>query len=271
MLGNLYDFNPEKDAVDYGSMLEIDRFALHTLQELMQRLRKAYDDYEFHIIYHRLYNYCVLDLSSFYLDILKDRLYISPPASLERKSAQTVMHIILDTVARLMAPILPFTAEEIWNFMPQLNGKENSIHMAALPAANSDWLDASLSQRWERLLTIRAEVTKALEEARTKKLIGHPLDAAVSIFAPQDLYHALLPFADDLRSILIISKASLVNDAKPEGAYESQEVKGLFILVEPAEGEKCERCWIHEPTVGTNSEHATICNRCLGILERIYA
>lgn len=271
MLGNLYDFNPEKDAVDYGSMLEIDRFALHTLQELMQRLRKAYDDYEFHIIYHRLYNYCVLDLSSFYLDILKDRLYISPPASLERKSAQTVMHIILDTVARLMAPILPFTAEEIWNFMPQLNGKENSIHMAALPAANSDWLDASLSQQWERLLTIRGEVTKALEEARAKKLIGHPLDAAVSIFAPQDLYHALLPFADDLRSILIISKASLVNDVKPEGAFESQEVKGLFILVEPAEGEKCERCWIHEPTVGTNSEHPTICNRCLGILDRIDA
>jgi len=271
MLGNLYDFNPEKDAVEYGAMLEIDRFALHTLQELTQRLRQAYDDYEFHIIYHRLYNYCVLDLSSFYLDILKDRLYISPPASLERRSAQTVMHIILDTIARLMAPILPFTAEEIWNFMPQRKEKEDSIHMAALPAANNDWLDASLSQRWDRLLTIRGEVTKALEEARTKKLIGHPLDAAVSIIAPQDLYNALLPFADDLRSILIISRASLVNDAKPEGAFESQEVKDLFILVEPADGEKCERCWIYEPTVGTNSKHPTICNRCLGILDRIDA
>jgi isoleucyl-tRNA synthetase len=269
MLGNLYDFNPEKDTVDYGSMLEIDRFALHTLQKLTQRLCKAYEDYEFHIIYHRLYNYCVIDLSSFYLDILKDRLYISPPVSLERRSAQTVLHIILDMVAKLMAPILPFTAEEIWSFTPQLNGKENSIHMAALPAVNSDWLDDSLSQRWEQLLVIRGEVTKALEEARANKLIGHPLDAAVSIFAPEDLYQALLPYADDLRTILIISKASLVNDAKPEGAFESQEVKNLFILVEPAEGEKCERCWIHEPTVGTNSEHPTICNRCLGILDRI--
>ena len=170
-----------------------------------------------------------------------------------------------------MAPILPFTAEEIWNFMPQLNGKENSIHMTALPAANSDWLDAKLSQRWERLLTIRGEVTKALEEARARKLIGHPLDAAVSIFAPEDLYNALLPFVNDLRSILIISKASLVNDTKPEGAYESQEEKGLYILVEPAEGEKCERCWIHEPTVGANSAHPKICNRCLGILDRINA
>ena len=269
MLGNLYDFNPAKDAVDYGSMPEIDRFALHTLQELTQRLRKAYDDYEFHIIYHRLYNYCVLDLSSFYLDILKDRLYISPPASLARRSAQTVMHVILDTVARLMAPILPFTAEEIWNYMPQIKGEENSIHMTALPAATDDWLDADVSQRWQQLLTIRGEVTKALEEARASKLIGHPLDAAVSIYAPEDLYHTLLPFADDLRSILIISKATLSKDTKPDGAYESQEVKGLFILVEPAEGGKCERCWIHEPTVGTNSEHPTICNRCLDILDRI--
>ena len=215
MLGNLYDFNPEQDAVDYGEMLEIDRFALHTLQELNSRLCKAYDDYEFHIIYHRLYNYCVIDLSAFYLDVLKDRLYISPPVSLERRSAQTVMHIILDTVARLMAPILPFTAEEIWNFMPPRNGKESSIHMANLPAVNSGWLDKALSQRWELLLTVRGEVTKALEAARAKKLIGHPLDAAVSIYAPEDLYQHLLPFADDLRSILIVSKASLVSDAGP--------------------------------------------------------
>jgi isoleucyl-tRNA synthetase len=269
MLGNLYDFDPEQDAVDYGAMLEIDRFALHTLQEITKRLRKAYDDYEFHVIYHRLYNYCVIDLSAFYLDVLKDRLYISPPASLERRSAQTVMHIILNTVARLMAPILPFTAEEIWNFMPPRNGKESSIHMANLPAVNSEWFDASLSQRWELLLTIRGEVTRALEEARANKLIGHPLDAAVSIYAPEDLFQSLRPFADDLRSILIVSKASLVSDAGPEGAFESQEVNGLFIWVEPAEGDKCERCWIHEPSVGTNSDHPKICNRCLGILDRI--
>ena len=269
MLGNLYDFDPEQDAVDYGAMLEIDRFALHTLQEITKRLCKAYDDYEFHVIYHRLYNYCVIDLSAFYLDVLKDRLYISPPASLERRSAQTVMHIILDTVARLMAPILPFTAEEIWKFMPQRNGKESSIHMANLPAVNSEWFDASLSQRWELLLTIRGEVSKALEEARAKKLIGHPLDAAVSIYAPEDLFQDLRPFADDLRSILIVSKASLVSDTGPEGAFESQEVNGLFIWVEPAEGDKCERCWIHEPSVGANSDHPKICNRCLGILDRI--
>jgi isoleucyl-tRNA synthetase len=269
MLGNLFDFDPEKDAVAYESMMEIDRFALHKLQDLTKRLRKAYEDYEFHIIYHRLYNYCVLDLSAFYLDILKDRLYTSPPNSMERKSAQTVMYLMLDIISRLMAPILPFTAEEIWNYMPHHDGKQNSIHMTALPTANSAWKNDQLSQWWEQLLTIRGEVTKALEEARAGKLIGHPLDAAVLVSVPPDLYQTLLPFADDLRSILIVSKASLVNDEKLEGAFESAEVKGLFIGVEPAAGDKCERCWIHEPSVGANSEHPTICNRCLKVLDRI--
>jgi isoleucyl-tRNA synthetase len=258
MLGNLFDFDPGKEAVACASMLEIDRFALHKLQELTQRLRKAYDDYEFHIIYHRLYNYCVLDLSAFYLDVLKDRLYTSASTSLERKSAQTVMHFTLDTITRLMAPILPFTAEEIWNFMPDRSAKEKSIHLAALPEGNTAWKDDRLSQRWERLLTIRAEVTKALEEARAKKLIGHPLDAAVVISVPQDLHQELLPYADDLRSILIVSRASLVNDKKLAAAFESPEIQGLYILVEPAVGAKCERCWIHEPSVGTSTEHPTI-------------
>ncbi len=269
MLGNLFDFDPEKDEVDYGSMLEIDRFALHKLQELTRRLRQAYDDYEFHIIYHRIYNYCVLDLSAFYLDILKDRLYTSPPVSLERKSAQTVMYLILDTLTRLMAPILAFTAEEVWNFLPARNGKESSIHLTLLPEPNSAWKDDKLSHRWELLLATRAEVTKALEEARAKKLIGHSLDAALVISARDDLYQGLLPFTDDLRSILIVSRASLVNEEKLEGAFESSEIKGLFVLVKPAEDEKCERCWIHEPSVGTSSEHPSICNRCLKVLDRI--
>ncbi|MGD2271538.1 MAG: isoleucine--tRNA ligase [Desulfobacterales bacterium] len=269
MLGNLFDFDPEKDAVAYESMLEIDRFALHKLQDLTKRLRKAYAEYEFHIIYHRLYNYCVLDLSAFYLDILKDRLYTSPSNSVERKSAQTVMYLMLDIISRLMAPILPFTAEEIWDYMPHRNGKQNSIHMTALPAADSAWENDQLSQRWEQLLTIRGEVTKALEEARAEKLIGHPLDAAVLLSVPSDLYQTLSPFADDLRSILIVSKASLVNDQKLEGAFESAEAEGLFIRVEPAAGEKCERCWIHEPSVGASSEHPTICDRCLKVLDRI--
>ena len=140
MLGNLYDFDPEKNAVPYGSMPEIDRFALHRLQQLIERTLKAYDTYEFHIIYHALYNYCIVDLSAFYLDILKDRLYTSPPESAGRRSAQTVIHILLDTMARLMSPILVFTAEEIWGFMPGSKENASSIHLTSLPAVNKAWM-----------------------------------------------------------------------------------------------------------------------------------
>jgi isoleucyl-tRNA synthetase len=143
----------------------------------VDKTRKAYDSFEFHLVYHGLYNYCTLDLSAFYLDVLKDRLYTSPPASPERRSAQTAMYIILDTLAKLMAPILAFTAEEIWRFMPACAGKPQSIHMARLPEVKPEWEDATLSARWQRLLEARSEVTKALEAARVEKKIGHSLDA----------------------------------------------------------------------------------------------
>jgi isoleucyl-tRNA synthetase len=262
MLGNLYDFDPAKDAVDYGSMPEIDRFALHKLQLIVAKSRAAYEDYEFHVIYHALYNYCTLDLSALYLDILKDRLYTSAPHSAERRSAQSVLYIVLETIARLMAPILPFTSDEIWQYMPAKNGREISIHLAALPEINPAFKDDALFQRWELLLKIRSEATKALEEARAKKLIGHPLDASVTISAKGDVYEALLPYADKLRSLLIVSQANLVEDEALNGALQSQEIEGLIIRVEPAPGEKCERCWVHDTSVGSHSEQATICDRC---------
>jgi isoleucyl-tRNA synthetase len=243
-------------------MPEIDRFALHRLQRLMQKTLAAYDTYEYHIIYHALYNYCTLDLSAFYLDILKDRLYTSPPKSAARKSAQTVMHILLDALARLMAPILPFTSEEIWQYMPDRSDKESSVHLASLPRANSQWKDDDLGRRWAKILDVRADVTRALEEARTAKEIGHPLDAAVSISVKEAYYKALQPYAEDLRFLFIVSKVSLLKDEKIDGGYESENIEGLFIQIETAPGEKCERCWVHETTVGTDNEHPTICKRC---------
>ena len=180
ILGNLYDFDPGTDKVSYKAMPEIDRFALHKLQHLVEKTLKAYDAYEYHIIYHALYNYCTLDLSAFYLDILKDRLYTSPPKSAARKSAQTVMYLLMDSLARLMAPLLPVTADEIWKHMPGLKDKASSVHLTLLPAVNSQWKDESLAQSWEKILQVRAEVTKALEEARSQKRIGHPLDASVT-------------------------------------------------------------------------------------------
>ncbi len=262
MLGNLYDFNPDTDAVAVGRMLEIDRFTLHKLQLLVEKVRRAYDLYEYHTIYHALHNFCAIDLSALYLDILKDRLYTSPARSLERRSAQTVLHVLLDVLARIMAPILPITAEEIWRHMPAVPGKAASIHMALLPVPDAACMDAGLAERWERLLQVRGEVTKALEEARVKKLIGHALDAAVTLSAGGELYEALAPYAAELRSLFIVSAAELLKDASLEGTFESGEVKGLRIHVEAAPGPKCERCWVHETSVGASAEHPGICGRC---------
>jgi isoleucyl-tRNA synthetase len=266
LLGNLYDFDPKKDVISYGKMSELDRFALHRLQELVQRTRRAYDTYEFHIIYHALYNYCIVDLSSFYLDILKDRLYTSPSQSIERRSAQTVIYNILDTLARLMAPILSFTAEEIWNFMPGRNMNSESIHMTSLPMVNEAFKNERLAEEWKKIIEVRSEVTKALEEARVKKIIGHSLDASTTIYADGDLYDILKKYEDDLKTIFIVSEASLIQGDKPGGIFKSLDVEGLSIQVEPASGEKCERCWIHDISVGADSDQPTICNRCKNAL-----
>jgi len=269
MLGNLYDFDPDQDAIAYESMLEIDRFALHKLQLLLEKARKAYDACEFHVIYHGLYNYCTLDLSAFYLDVLKDRLYTSSPQSVARRSAQSVLHIILDTIARLMAPILPFTSDEIWQYMPARNGKEANIHLSLLPEVNPAFKNEALAGRWEFLLKVRGEATRALEEARAQKLIGHPLDAAVTISAQGAAFDALQPLAADLRSLLIVSRATLVKDEALDGAFSGNEIEGLLIKVAPAPGDKCERCWVHDTTVGTYSEQPTICHRCRDALAQI--
>jgi isoleucyl-tRNA synthetase len=266
MLGNLYDFDPDKDMVAYNTMPEIDRYALHKLQLIVEKARAAYEAYEFHVIYHALYNYCTLDLSALYLDILKDRLYTSAPQSTQRRSAQSVLHIVLETIARLMAPLLPFTSDEIWQYMPTRNGREPSIHLASLPEINPAFKDDAVFKRWEFVLKIRGEATKALEAARAKKLIGHPLDAAVIISAKGDVYDALQPYADKLRSVLIVSQATLVKDEALEGGLQSEEIEDLFIRVVSAPGEKCERCWVHDTSVGRQTEHATICDRCRDVL-----
>jgi isoleucyl-tRNA synthetase len=269
MLGNLYDFDPDKDVVSYDSMPEMDRFALHRLQELIEIKTKAYDAYEFHTIYHSLYNFCIIDLSSFYLDVLKDRLYTSPPESAGRRSAQTVMYLLLDALSRMMAPILAFTAEEIWNFMPEKKGKETSVHLTSLPSVTFEWKDDKLAKRWKQLLKIRNVVTKALEEARVRKLIGHSLDAAVTIYAEDEHYDVLFPYEDDLRTVFIVSQAVLVKGSKPPAAFESNDIKGISILVEPAIGDKCERCWIYDTSVGTNLAEPAICGRCQDAMAQI--
>lgn len=268
MLGNLFDFNPEKDSIPYASMHEIDRFALHNLQELTKKTLKAYNLFEFHTIYHALYNFCTMDMSALYLDILKDRLYTSLTSSTARRSAQTVMYNILDTIVRLMAPILVFTSEEIWKFMSATKEKQESIHLSSMPVVNEEWIDNELAQKWNLLLSLRNEVTKAMENARADKLIGHSLDASVEIYARQDMYKKLVPYADDLQSFFIVSNACLTEEDKT-GAYQSENIEGLSITVTKAAGDKCVRCWVHDPSVGNDPDHPEICARCRQVVSEL--
>src|SRR5574341_1477833 len=186
LLGNLFDFDPEKDGVADPQLLEIDRWALHRLQMLVQRVGKAYDDFEFHIVFHSIHNFCAVDMSAFYLDILKDRLYTAKAASIERRSGQTVMHKVLSALVRLMAPVLSFTADEVWGYM-QESAKEKSVFFAEFPKPEEKYIDSKLEARWEKLLAARGEAAKVLEALRRDKKIGHSLDAGVTLYAEPGL------------------------------------------------------------------------------------
>jgi isoleucyl-tRNA synthetase len=265
LLGNLNDFDPLKDMVAYPDMRPIDRYALHSLQGLIDRARKAYETYEFHVIYHALFNYCTLDLSAFYLDILKDRLYTSPPADPARRSAQTALYRIADALARLMAPIMVFTAEEIWRYLPAADRQE-SIHLSQLPEVDESLRDASLARQWRAIKQVRGEVTRALEAARSQKRIGHSLDAAVTLGLSEEYYEQLAPYENELHSIFIVSQA-LLQRGMLDGADQATETEGITVRVAPASGDKCNRCWVYDTTVGDHADHPTICGRCYASLE----
>ncbi|MBF0226942.1 MAG: isoleucine--tRNA ligase [Desulfobacterales bacterium] len=263
MLGNLYDFNPEKNTVAYEQMHDLDKFVLKRLYDLTKKCTQAYGDYEFHVVYHALYNFCTVDLSSFYLDILKDRLYTSSTNSLERRSSQTVMYSLVDAISKIMAPILPFTADEIFRYIPNKNDNVESIHFLEFPLINEHWNNRQLAEKWNFILDIRSEVTKALEDARNKKEIGHSLDASVLILTSDEIYDKLSPYTDDLRSIFIVSEATLKKGHKIDGVG----AEGYKINVTQATASKCERCWVHDSSVGHNSNYPTVCSRCSNVLE----
>jgi isoleucyl-tRNA synthetase len=246
-------------------MDELDRWALNRLQEMNERVQRAYKDFEFHLVYHTLHNFCVIDLSSFYLDIIKDRLYVSPKDSQYRRSAQTAMNEILQVLIRLMAPILSFTADEIWQYIP--NGDQSpSVHADLFVPIKNEFKDIELAERWEEIIKIRKEVTKTLELARKDKVIGHSLDSSVILALPDKLYDLLVPYKDTLRSIFIVSSVDLAQVNEVEEGYESEEISGLKIKVAPSEDKKCERCWVHDPSVGKNGKHSGICIRCIDAL-----
>lgn len=269
MIGNLYDFDPTENLSAVESMSQLDRFILHRLNNFVEWSCNAYDMYQFHKIYHSLYNFCVADLSSFYLDIIKDRLYTRPAGDGVRRNAQTSMFLVLDSLVRIMAPILSFTADEIWKHVPEYEGKEANVHLAEMAKPEQKWKDESVEARWLKVLEVRGEVTKALEAARTAKLIGHPLDASVTILLPGEEYRkAFKDLDEDLRDIFIVSNASVAEEVR-EGAFASTEIEGLNIEVNRADGTKCERCWKFDTKIGDNPEYPTACPRCAKALESI--
>lgn len=262
ILGNLHDFDPAADGITDGDLLEIDRWALSRLENLVKRVERSYDEYEFHVLYHAVHNFCSVDMSAFYLDVLKDRLYITPPKSLARRSAQTAMYRILDALTRLIAPVLSFTADEIWQEMPGRN--EASVHLAGFPRFEASLVDNDLEARYERLLKVRAEVSKALELARNEKRIGSSLEARVVLGVPQDFQELLNCYAEELPALFIVSQVALSEPFSDGIAAEN--ISGLRIRIEPAAGGKCERCWNYATSVGEWGAHPGICHRCRAAL-----
>jgi isoleucyl-tRNA synthetase len=265
-LGNLDGFDPGRDSVAEGQMLEIDRWALSELETVIGTVRQGYEAYEFHTVYHALYNFSTVTLSARYFDIIKDRLYTAAPRSHARRSAQTALYKIADALARLLAPVLVFTADEIWENLPQAGGDERpaSVHLAELPQVRRD-CDQEITVYWERIFEVRDVVLRALEEARIAKKIGSSLEARVSLSASGQTYRLLESYLDDLRYIFIVSQVNLVS-AQEGGA---SETNGVVVTIERAAGEKCERCWNYSVRVGESTRYPTACERCVEALAEI--
>jgi isoleucyl-tRNA synthetase len=261
LLGNLSDFDPAAHAVPREELWEIGRYALDRLNRLIERCRRAYQDYEFHVLFHRLHNFCAVDLSAFYLDILKDRLYTFPAASPGRRAAQAVLHEILHKMTRLMAPVLAFTAEEVWRLIP---GTSGSVHAQLLPEVDADAVDDELAGRWERLRALRGLVTKAAEESRAAKVIGHSLDARALLHVDNRWEDFLAPYAAELPFLFIVSQVDLVEGSG--GTFTDPELPGVGVDVLRADGTKCQRCWNYSTTVGQDPAHPEACERCVGHL-----
>lgn len=267
LLGNLFDYDPVLDRVEYENLLEIDRWALHRLQKLVERVTRAYRDYEYHVIYHSLNAFCSIDMSSFYLDVLKDRLYTEGPNSPERRSAQTVLYEVAKILAHLVAPVLSFTAEEVWMHLPKSGELPVSVQLSDWPAVIEDHVDEELASRWDMLLRVREMVSKRLEESRAAKEIGNSLEAVVHLTPGPSLEGLLRQYEDQLADIFIVSGVVLHPAGEvPKGAVSYPEMPDLHVLVERSQGTKCVRCWHHLADVGSDEKYPGLCQRCVRVV-----
>ena len=264
ILGNLYDFNPDTDSVADDQLHELDRWALARMDEVAKECNEGYEEFDFHQVYHAIHNFCTIDLSNFYLDIIKDRLYVEKPDSVSRRAAQTAIYRILRDMTLVFAPILAFTCEEIWANLPKSSDHNpEACVFNEMPKGKAGDETAEFMAKWERIRKIRDEVNKALENARNQKTIGKSLEAQVTLKADGELYAFLKENEAVLEPVFIVSKVVLEQGAV---AQTTAETEGLEVTVSKAHGEKCERCWAYSDTVGKDEKHPTLCARCAAII-----
>ncbi len=265
ILGNLFDFQPDM-AVDFADMLELDQWAMMKYNNLVAKVRKAYDNYEFHIVFYAIHDFCVIDMSNFYLDVIKDRLYCDATESVSRRSAQTAIYNILKGITLLLAPILCFTGDEVWKAMPHTADEDlRNVVLNEMPNATDAYaFDDAKMAKWDAMLALRTEVNRALEAARTEKVIGKPLEAIVTVYAKASAMEQLTAMQPAMADLCIVS-GFVVTEGEGAGMA-SETFDGISIAVARAEGERCERCWIHADSIGSDANHPTLCARCAAAL-----
>ena len=274
LLGNLHDFDPNKDAVAFEELPELDRYMLHRMTEVFKEITEAYESFQFSRFFQTIQNFCVVDLSNFYLDAAKDRLYISASKAFRRRSCQTVLQIALENLAKAMAPVLSHMAEDIWQFLPY-ETPYKSVFESGWVKLDEKWHNPELAQKWQQIRELRTDVNKVLEQARTEKMIGAPLEAKVLLYIPnQELLASVKSFnpeqgngVDELRYLFITSQVEIVdNPEKLQSLQYNLHSDKWDIGVTKAEGEKCDRCWNYSPKVGESKEHPLLCERCIPAL-----
>ncbi len=268
ILGNLYDFDPSRDGVDFAKMESIDRYMLAETSAMTTEAIRWYEELAFHKIYQSVNRFCVVELSAFYFDVLKDRLYTFAPNSPSRRAAQTAIWRIGEALVRLLAPIMSFTAEEVWGYLPAAKGRPQSVHVARFPAAEDIFGGGSVpepaqAEDWSTLRAVRDQALKGLEEARNSKLIGGNLEAEVKVTASDPVYSVLARYQDQLPYLFIVSAVTLEKAASGNGTG------GVSVQITKASGQKCERCWNYSTHVGEDSAYPTVCERCSAVLKEL--
>lgn len=272
ILGNLYDHDPVENACPHDQLSELDLWALDSLERLIREVTASYQAYDYHLVYHAIHNFCAVDMSALYLDVLKDTLYTMGKNSRERRAAQHVLYQVAGVLVRLLAPVIPHTAEEVWAQLPRLPGEPGSVLLASWPPARAECLDAARYERWQQLLAVRRVVSRALELERAAHRIGSSLEAQVTLYADLSRHQPLNQCLAFLPNLFIVSGVKLATpgDPPPAAALVDAEA-GVAVVVEKAAGEKCERCWVFSETVAHDSEHPALCRRCAQVVRQVRA